>query len=432
MMKGSKQFWLILVAFVLFFNNGVSFADELILEYDPDEEIRFEAPSSTISPVSVSQREVQEKFRDGYRQLFQFNEQEIAGLNAVLFPLQQDISSIDSQLQYIAAQSERIRRQEILVLEKINGLQQLQQKFTIQDQLLTLEMKGIVKKFERLVGLFYRIKREFVMEDGRVNLAQLFSNTSSPSDVLFQDYLLANIRNQLLDQMNIVSVHQFQLSILRAELEAIHDQMSLYREQLVISAGVLAEQSLYQQQLLRDKQDEQRFFNKALEEAIAEQKIIAQRVQDLASGISIRAYQNFPVEQFQWPVRPVLGISAHFHDDGYRKRFGIDHHAIDIPTDQLTPVRATMSGKVLKVHDAGMGYNYLQLAHRDGFSSVYGHLYDFKVKEGDIVQQNQIIALSGGAIGTKGAGRLTTGPHLHFELLKDGKHVDPLDYLIQE
>jgi murein DD-endopeptidase MepM/ murein hydrolase activator NlpD len=431
MKRWSKQFWSILVAFALVFIAKESFADELILEFDADEEIRFEDFQSIPPATPSNRKEAQEKFREGYQQLFQFNDQEIQGLKAVIFPLQQDISSLDSQLQYLAAQSERIRRQELLVAEKIQGLQQLQEKFMIQDQLLSLELKGIVMKFEKLVVLFYRIKREFVMEDGRVNLAQLFSNTSSPSDVLFQDYLLSKIQSQLLDQMNIVSVHQFQLSILRAELTAIQEQMMLYRERLVSSVGVLAEQEQFQQQLLSEKRDEQQFFEKALEEAIAEQKIITQRIQELAGGISPRTYQGFPLEQFQWPVDPALGISAHFQDEGYRNRFGIDHNAIDIPTDQLTPVRAAMSGKVIKVHEAGLGYNYVQLAHRDGFSTVYGHIYEFKVKEGDVIAQNQVIALSGGAIGTKGAGRLTTGPHLHFEILKDGKYVNPMEFLVQ-
>ncbi|MDZ4217150.1 MAG: M23 family metallopeptidase, partial [Candidatus Gracilibacteria bacterium] len=106
------------------------------------------------------------------------------------------------------------------------------------------------------------------------------------------------------------------------------------------------------------------------------------------------------------------------------------HDAVDIPTDQLTPVIAPLSGKVLEVHDGGAtGYSYLQLAHRDGLSTVYGHVYAFKVQEGELVRQGQLIALSGGALGTHGAGRMTTGPHLHFEVLQDGVHVNPMDYL---
>jgi murein DD-endopeptidase MepM/ murein hydrolase activator NlpD len=408
-----------------------SFAEDLILEFDPDEEIRSEESVPIIPPPTVvAPAASSDQFRAGYHQLFEFNEQEIAGLKAVLFPLGQDISSIDSQVQYIDAQIQRMQYQEGIVQTKVMGLEQLHEKLRIQDQLLALEMKGIVKKFEKLMVFFYRIKREFVMEDGRVNLAQLFSNTASPSEVLFQDYLLQKIQRQLLDQMGMVSNQQYQLDLLRAELTAIRDQLNLYRERLGQSAAVLAQQSQFQQQLLADKRDEQRFFQNELEAAIEEQKIIARRIQELAGGIPYRTYENFPVETLQWPVTPALGVSADFHDEGYHSRFGIEHNAIDIPTDQLTPVRAPLSGQVVKVHDGGAtGYSYLQLAHRDGLSTVYGHVYSMKVQEGQVVQQGEVIALSGGAIGTHGAGRLTTGPHLHFEVLLNGKYVDPLEYL---
>jgi murein DD-endopeptidase MepM/ murein hydrolase activator NlpD len=52
-----------------------------------------------------------------------------------------------------------------------------------------------------------------------------------------------------------------------------------------------------------------------------------------------------------------------------------------------------------------------------------------KVEEGQLVQPGDVIGLSGGAPGTRGAGWMTTGAHLHFEVLENGEHVDPLDHL---
>lgn len=430
----AKWFWIwMFLISLLFVGGNFVLADELILEFDPDEGSLNDVNNEIKADADRKPNAVRDQFKQGYKQLFEFNEQEIQGLKAVLFPLQQDVFSIDAQIQLIAAQIERIKRQETLVLAKILGLEQLNEKFVIQDRLLTLEMKGAFKKFEKLLVLFYRIKREFVMENGKFNLSQLFSNSSSPADFLFQDYLLQKIQGQLADHMNNVSYQQLQLSVLRDELNMIKDQLDLFRDRIKNSAIVLSEQAEFKKQLLFEKKDEQRFFDKALVEAIAEQKIISQRIQELAGGVSQRAYQDFPVENFEWPVLPALGISAGFKDESYFARFGINHNAIDIPTDQLTPVKAALAGKVLKAHDGGnTGYSYLQLAHRDGFSTVYGHLYAFRVKEGDVIQQGQIIGLSGGALGTNGAGRLTTGPHVHFEILKDGKYVNPVDYLVKQ
>lgn len=130
-----------------------------------------------------------------------------------------------------------------------------------------------------------------------------------------------------------------------------------------------------------------------------------------------------------WPVPPTLGISARFHDQAYRKRFGMEHDAIDIPVEQGSAVHAAADGVVRSVSDKGMGFNALVLEHAGGVSTLYGHVTQFLVSEGQRVEAGEEIALSGGRPGTPGAGMFTTGPHLHFEVHKDGAPVDPMLYL---
>ena len=132
---------------------------------------------------------------------------------------------------------------------------------------------------------------------------------------------------------------------------------------------------------------------------------------------------------FAWPVAPLLGISAHFEDSAYQKRFGFPHHAIDIPTPQDTPIAAPAGGTVVKVSLNGLGYSYLVLEHEDGLETIYGHVSDSTVKVGDHVVLGQVIGHSGGQPGTLGAGLTTTGPHLHFAVRQDGVLVDPIQYL---
>jgi murein DD-endopeptidase MepM/ murein hydrolase activator NlpD len=133
--------------------------------------------------------------------------------------------------------------------------------------------------------------------------------------------------------------------------------------------------------------------------------------------------------QPNWPVSPSRGITAYFRDASYKSYFGFAHNAVDVRTPQGTNIRAPADGVVYKVQDNGYGYSYLIIAHEGGYMTVYGHVTGFRVEEGEKIREGQIIALSGGTPGTKGAGLMTTGAHLHFEILKEGKYVDPLDYL---
>ncbi len=131
---------------------------------------------------------------------------------------------------------------------------------------------------------------------------------------------------------------------------------------------------------------------------------------------------------FAWPV---LGpLTAFFHDVGYQAHFGIPHLAIDIARPQGSPVGAAADGIVFLVRDGGQtGYTYVLIGHKDGFATLYGHLSQVNVTAGEAVQQGQTIGLSGGQPGTPGAGPMTTGQHLHFEVIKQGVNIDPLTVL---
>ena len=131
---------------------------------------------------------------------------------------------------------------------------------------------------------------------------------------------------------------------------------------------------------------------------------------------------------FSWPVRGP--ITATYLDPDYQRVFGIPHRAVDIAVAQGSPVHALAEGIVFAVKDGGKtGYSYILIGHRNGYASLYGHVSLAMVKTGDVVRFGQTIALSGGQPGTHGAGHMTTGPHLHLEIMKDGEHVNPLSVL---
>jgi murein DD-endopeptidase MepM/ murein hydrolase activator NlpD len=103
----------------------------------------------------------------------------------------------------------------------------------------------------------------------------------------------------------------------------------------------------------------------------------------------------------------------------------IFHEGMDFSCDIGTPVYATADGVVKKARrESGYGY-IIVIDHGYGYETRYAHLKSFNVKQGQRVQRGQTIALSGNS------GR-STGPHLHYEVLQRGRHVNPANYYFMD
>jgi len=165
------------------------------------------------------------------------------------------------------------------------------------------------------------------------------------------------------------------------------------------------------------------------------ENMIAQQYRELAQqprgkGVREQYVRVMPGDfSLLWPVYPSEGISAGFKETSYRKRFGFEHYAIDIPSEQGAYIRAPADGIVSKVNNMGYGYSTLKIEHDDDLETVYGHVSAFLVREGEAVKKGKVIAQVGGLPGTKGAGFYTTGSHLHFETRVKGEAVDPTYFL---
>ena len=98
------------------------------------------------------------------------------------------------------------------------------------------------------------------------------------------------------------------------------------------------------------------------------------------------------------------------------------HKGIDWATPTGTAVMASSAGTVVRA-GWGSGYGYVvYINHADGRQTRYGHLSKVLVSPGQTVSQGQKIALSGNT-------GVSTGPHVHFEILINGSQVNPLKYL---
>ena len=101
------------------------------------------------------------------------------------------------------------------------------------------------------------------------------------------------------------------------------------------------------------------------------------------------------------------------------------HPGIDIAVPAGTPVRAA-GGGVVEAAGTDPAYGlFVLLRHAEGYETMYGHASRLLVHEGDSVRAGQVIALSGSS------GR-STAPHLHFEIRREGRSLDPLTVVKQE
>lgn len=98
------------------------------------------------------------------------------------------------------------------------------------------------------------------------------------------------------------------------------------------------------------------------------------------------------------------------------------HTGLDIPAPHGTPILASGGGRVVSAGYKGAYGRAVVIDHGDGLSTLYGHASKLLVRAGDVVMPNQQIALVGST------GR-STGPHLHFEVIRRGVRVEPRQYL---
>lgn len=110
------------------------------------------------------------------------------------------------------------------------------------------------------------------------------------------------------------------------------------------------------------------------------------------------------------------------------RKFSLDsslmgHSGIDFAAAVGTPIKATSPGIVEDIKNDKYFGLIVTLLHENGFVTKYGHCSQILVSKHERVNKGQTIAL----VGNTG---LSTGPHLHYEVIKDGKNIDPLSIII--
>lgn len=121
---------------------------------------------------------------------------------------------------------------------------------------------------------------------------------------------------------------------------------------------------------------------------------------------------NYSIRGFGIRTHPILGINKF-------------HTGLDINSNWGTPVYAPGNGKVVMVgREAGYGL-VIEIDHGFGYKTIYAHLSEALVKNGQKVKRGDVIAKSGNS-------GLSSGPHLHYEVRHNGKVLNPTDFFFDD
>lgn len=102
------------------------------------------------------------------------------------------------------------------------------------------------------------------------------------------------------------------------------------------------------------------------------------------------------------------------------------HPGLDFSAPSGTPIYATAQGVVRTAGNLGNGYgNHVIINHGYQYTTLYGHMFRIKVRQGQSVKRGEVI----GYVGNTGK---STGPHLHYEVMKGGKHLDPIYFFYND
>jgi murein DD-endopeptidase MepM/ murein hydrolase activator NlpD len=102
------------------------------------------------------------------------------------------------------------------------------------------------------------------------------------------------------------------------------------------------------------------------------------------------------------------------------------HAGLDFSAPQGTPIYATADGRVVTAGNKGDGYgNHVIVNHGYGYETLYGHMVRVKVRYGQSVKRGEVI----GWVGSSGK---STGPHLHYEVHKNGRPLDPIYFFYND
>jgi murein DD-endopeptidase MepM/ murein hydrolase activator NlpD len=398
-------------------------------------DITASEPRNVTPSVSTNTVEIQREIMQQEAELEAF-EADLRSQENLSASLKSERLTSQQQLQLLDEQLALNRRKLDFYESQIGDWQDLVENLTREKSSLRAQIRILEREYASVLSKKFIQKQNFQLNP-TVSWWQWMFSDKSVSE------LLAERSQSSVSQINqaeaIENLDSLQQAFDAQELEAVEalSKVSLLESQLIKDQLVLKDLATGKATLLAQLNDDETDAAAKLAQYQQAQAETTQYLQglryELTQATTLPEVQEEPLELpvtvLDWPLEAPIIVNAGFKDPEYEISFGREHLGVDFAANQGTDVLAAAEGVVNKIETDSSGYTYLILQHDTDLVTVYGHLSNTLVKEGDTVFAGQLVAWSGGTPGTPGAGFFTSGPHLHFEVFSGGQFVDPLDML---
>ena len=279
---------------------------------------------------------------------------------------------------------------------------------------------------DQYAGYMYRAKR--MVERGSVTYLEVLLNSKSFSDLLQRFAVVKQIVKYDSNRLDELRAIEVQIADLKKELEAEKAVLVSLRQDETEQKKSLEAKRARSQAIIDTLQSDKSSLEKALEQQEAAEAAARAEIKRLAEQQAAAARKgtvSVPSSFSGSMIRPTTGpVTTPYYMRVHPKTGKLRQHTgMDYGPPYGTNIVAAAAGTVLVAGYNSGGYgNYVVINHGGGVSTLYAHASSLCVSAGQSVSQGQVIA----KVGSTG---MSTGPHLHFEVLVNGAHTNPANYV---
>ena len=326
-------------------------------------------------------------------------------------------AELEKKIEAIQADKDKVLEQKALMDQRNDRLRKQVSLVQKQSDETTARIKELKAQEEEQYELFCKqIRQE--EERGPVSYWSVIFKATSFADLLGRMDFINEVMEYDRNVMEQLRATREQLAV---DQEALEEQ----KAELISTQQEMEEQIAAAEALIKEYESTEAGMQAMHEQAEEDEARILELIKKANSqnsGSSGGSSGNAGVGGYIWPTNSTRYVTSPY---GYRicpfhgKEY---HNGADIGAPYGSPVLAPKSGTVIQAGwNGGYGISVM-IDHHDGIVTLFGHMCDWNVSEGQQVVQGQVI----GWCGSTGN---SDGPHIHYTMYKNGAAIDPLPYL---